>query len=82
MQKIRVSGTTGTAIPHYLYDLSLPLPQRYQQRLFFTSAISAATFLGVSPQRIYINRAKKHRIWSEAQGKWFAVRIAENQVAE
>lgn len=76
MKTIRITST-ATALPHYLYDLSLPLPERFQQRMYYTSAIAAAAFLGVSPQRIYHARNHKQRVWSEAQQKWFAVRIAE-----
>lgn len=68
--------TTIAATPHYLYDMSLPLPERTHKRMMFPSGIAAAAFLGVSPSRIYISRSNKHRIWSEAQGGWFCVRIA------
>lgn len=71
--------TTVAATPHYLYDLSLPLPERKYQRMEFPSGIAVAAFLGVAPQRIYVSRANKHRIWSEAQGRWFCVRIANSQ---
>jgi hypothetical protein len=82
MEKIRVGGSNAAAQPHYLYDLSLELPERFQKRMFFPSAIAAAVFLGVSPQRIYVSRNHKHRIWSEAQGKWFAVRLATVKLSE
>jgi hypothetical protein len=75
MQKINVNRSNNRIVPHYLYDLSLPLPERRLQRLEFTSGIAAAAFLGVPPARIYISRTSKHRIWSEAQGRWFAVRV-------
>jgi hypothetical protein len=78
MKKI-ACRTASTATMHYLYDMSLPLPERRLQRMLFPSAVAAAAFLGVTPQRIYMNRAKKHRVWSEAQGRWFAVRIANPQ---
>ena len=67
---------TKAATPHYLYDLSLPLPERQFKRMLFPSAIAAAAFLGISPMRIYHSRKYKHRIWSEAQGRWFVVRLA------
>jgi len=65
--------------PHYLYDLSLPLPDRMLKRLPFPSATAAANFLGVTPQRIYHNRKNKTRIWSECHGRWFVVRIANHK---
>ena len=67
------------AQPHYVYDLSIPLPERNLKRMWFDSAWSAALFLGVPAQRIYMSRSSKHRIWSESQGGWFAVRIAKKE---
>lgn len=61
---------------HYLYDLSIPLPERTYKRMLFPSAVSVAAFLGVHPNRIYDSRTTKHRIWSDNQGSWFAVRLA------
>lgn len=79
MEKFRVRETRN-AQPHYLYDLSLPLPERMAKRMLFPSAIAMASFLGVSPQRIYASRGTKHKIWSEAQQGWFAVRIASTHI--
>jgi len=78
MEKFRTRQSAG-AVPHYLYNLSLPLPERQQKRMLFPSAIAIAGFLGVSPQRIYLSRTPNHRIWSEAHNGWFAVRIASTQ---
>jgi len=78
MNRLNTRSAT-TATPHYLYDLSMPLPERQYKRMLFPSAIAAAAFLGVPPQRIYLSRSSRHRIWSEAQGRWFAVRIANTK---
>lgn len=78
MEKFRVRHAQH-AVPHYLYDLSLPLSERLNKRMWFASGIAVAAFLGVSPQRIYLNRSRKCRIWSEAQQGWFAIRIATAQ---
>lgn len=75
MEKFR-TRPGAPQLPHYLYDLSLPLPERKYKRMLFPSAVAAAVWLGVSPQRIYLSRTPGHRIWSETQGRWFAVRIA------
>lgn len=75
MEKFRTRHSGG-AVPHHVYDLSLPLPERQQMRMLFSSAVAVASFLGVSPQRVYLARSPKHRIYSEAHGRWFAVRIA------
>lgn len=80
MHKIRVGGTNVRAQAHYLYDLSLPLPERMNKRMFFPSQVAVAVFLGVQPERISTSRTTKHRIWSEAQGKWFAVRLAKETI--
>lgn len=80
MQKLRVDKNNARAQAHYLYDLSIPLPERFHKRMHFPSGIAAATFLGVQPPRIYLSRQTKHRIWSEAQGKWFAVRLANDKI--
>lgn len=76
MHKLNIEKT-DKAQPHYLYDMSLPLPERHQKRMFFTSGSAAANFLGVPVQRIYVARSNHHRIYSEAQGGWFAVRLAK-----
>jgi hypothetical protein len=81
MQILRTHTSAG-AQPHYLYDLSLPLPERTHKRMLFASAMAVASFLGVTPSRIYISRAKKHRIWSEGHGGWFVVRIASTTKPE
>lgn len=78
MDKLTLHHTSG-AQPHYLYNLSLPLPERMHKRMFFPSGLAVAAWLGVSPQRIYCTRARKGRIWSEAQQAWFTVRIAHPQ---
>lgn len=77
----RASNTEGSH-PHYVYDMSLPMPERKLQRLFFTTGTAAANWLGVVPQRVYMNRKSKCRIWSDLRGGWFAVRIAtlENEL--
>jgi len=79
MKKLNLSKSDN-AQPHYLYDMSLPLPERLQKRMWFDSAWSAALFLGVPAQRIYTSRSSKHRIYSESQGGWFAVRIAKKEI--
>lgn len=78
MDKLRLCHSIG-AQPHYLYNLSLPFPERRLKRMFFPSGLAVAAWLGVSPQRIYYTRANKGRIWSEAQQAWFTVRIATPQ---
>lgn len=80
MEKFRVRHAKH-AVPHYLYDLSLPLAERMNKRMWFASGMALAAHLGVSPQRLYENREPGRRIWSDAQQGWFAVRIASNKTA-
>ena len=75
MNRIEIRNNS-IAQPHYVYDLAIPLPERMHKRMLFPSAVAAAGFLGVAPQRIYLSRSTKHRIWSDVHHGWFAVRIA------
>lgn len=76
MRGLYIDRDSDNAHPHYVYDLSLPMPERQLQRLYFPTGMAAANWLGVTPQRVYTNRKNKLRIWSEAHGRWFAIRIA------
>lgn len=82
MRPLYVIKEQENSHPHYVYDLSLPMPQRRLQRLYFPTGMAAANWLGVTPQRVYNNRKNKLRIWSEAHGRWFAVRIANQNEKE
>ena len=62
---------------HYVYDCTLEIEERVQERLVFRSGTAAANWLGVLPQRVFINRKTRNRIWSDKHQKWFAVRIAK-----
>lgn len=79
MRKLVVPNDQYNSHPHYVYDCSLPMPERHQKRMYFPTGMAAANWLGVVPQRVYINRKNKARIWSEAHSGWFAVRIANEQ---
>lgn len=79
LKKLKVNKDPECAQPHYLYDMSIQLPERQHKRLFFASGLAAANFLGVLPQRIYIHRKNKARIWSDKQNGWFAVRLAHQE---
>lgn len=79
MRKMLVINDQENAHPHYVYDMSLPMPERRQKRMYFPTGLAAANWLGVVPQRVYVNRKNHARIWSDAHGGWFAVRIATNK---
>lgn len=79
MRPIVIEKDQDTAHPHYVYDMSIPMPERMQQRMFFPTGVAAANWLGVVPQRVYKNRKNKNLIWSELHNRWFAVRIAQKE---
>lgn len=79
MRKLTVQKVDTHTQGHYVYDLSLPMPERRLKRMYFPSGISTANWLGVLPQRVYMNRRSKCKVWSERQGGWFAVRIAHDE---
>lgn len=71
--------SNGEGQKHYVYDLALPLPERRVKRMSFPTALAAANYLGVTPQRIYANRKNRARVWSESLNGWFAVRVATTE---
>lgn len=63
------------AIPHVLYDVSLPLEERKKQAIVFPTAKHAANFLGIPPHQIYFYRTPGKRVRHRSNGKEYAVRI-------
>ncbi len=63
-------------VPHVVYDLSLPLPERKEKAMWFRSAHQAANWLGVAPKQLYALRVPGKRVYR--QGKPYAVRIAKS----
>lgn len=64
-------------VPHVLYNQELPLTDRAKMEnlLFFPSALSAANFLGVPPQKVFTKRAGGS-LKSKINNVRYAVRIA------
>lgn len=62
------------AIPHAVYDLSLPLEERREKAQIFKSAAAAANWLGIPPNKLFTIRQPGRRAYKE--GKAYAVRIA------
>jgi hypothetical protein len=62
------------AVPHLVYDLSIPLPERREKAMWFKSGHAAANWLGIPPKRLYTARAAGHRVTKD--GKQYAIRIA------
>ena len=62
-------------VPHILYDLSIPLPDRKDKAVVYPSARHVADFLGTTSHRIMHVRQPGKRITGR-DGKIYAVRIA------
>ena len=69
------------AIPHILYDISIPLPERKEKALLFKTGMAAANFLGIPPNQIQYWRVPGKRITSKNDGITYAIRIAKKEVA-
>lgn len=69
----RLTSGLENAVPHVVYDLSLPLEERREKAMVFKSGKAAATFLGVPFDKIHRYRTIGKRI--EKNGKLYAVRI-------
>jgi hypothetical protein len=61
------------AIPHIVYDLSLPLEERKKNAKIFPSRVDAARYLGTTEK--YIARRLKPGTRVESNGKEYAIRI-------
>ena len=81
--KFQTSGILGieNAMPHILYDLSLPLKERREKALLFRSIGEAARYLGKSNQTVVNNREPGKRIKCR-RGKEYAVRVATPEMIE
>lgn len=62
------------AVPHVVYDLSLPLEERREKAQVFKSAAAAANWLGMPPNKLFDIRIPGRRAYKN--GKAYAVRIA------
>lgn len=79
MLKLKIGNrkkVSPVAQGHFVYDLTLPLPQRTESKQFFASATMAANYLGVPNSRVFKNRVSQKRIFSPIHRRYFAVRIA------
>ena len=69
-------GFDDQAVPHVVYDLSVPLEERKYKSLRFKSAHAAANWLGIPPKNLYKIRVPGRKVQRKEDGKWYAVRIA------
>lgn len=69
------------AVPHVLYDVSLPIEERKQKAIVFPSAKHVANFLGMPYNQIYALRQPGKRVRHRVTGKEYALRIMKKEVA-
>lgn len=63
--------------PHWLYDLSLPLEKRIEERQYFPTGAAVANYLGVPPKTIWEVRRIGRTITSKIDSKKYAIRIVK-----
>ena len=69
-----LNATLENAVPHVLYDISLPFPDRTEKALHFKCLKDAANFLGKPYNQLYALRKPGIRILGK-DGKTYALRI-------
>lgn len=68
------TSTLDNAVPHLLYDLSIPLPERRKKAKEFKSLKDVGNFLGRPYNQLYPLRKPGCRIMGK-DGKEYALRI-------
>lgn len=68
------TASLENAVPHVLYDISLPFPDRTDKALHFRCLKDAANFLGKPYNQLYALRKPGCRILGK-DGKTYALRI-------
>ena len=69
-----LNATLENAVPHVLYDISLPFPDRTEKAIHFKCLKDAANFLGKPYNQLYALRKPGIRIAGK-DGKRYALRI-------
>lgn len=69
-----ITANLDNAVPHVLYDLSIPLPERKEKALHFKCLKDAANFIGMPYNQLYAYRVPGKRVKAK-DGKLYAVRI-------
>jgi len=83
MRRLTIPFDQDNAVPHVIFDLSIAdVNKRREKAIRVPTGRHAATFLGVDMRKLWDNRTPGRRIWSNAHGKHFAVRIAKSKTAE
>jgi len=81
--KYQTSGILGleNALPHVIYDLSLPLPERKEKAQVFRSAAYLARHFGCKGDPIADYRVPGKR-YKDRNGKLWAIRVATPEMIE
>lgn len=69
------TSSLENSVPHWLYDLSLPLEERRQKRVLFRTAKDVALFVGIMYSSVTHYRKPGHRVEGK-DGKLYAIRLA------
>lgn len=72
-----LNANLENAVPHVLYDVSLPFPDRREKALHFKCLKDAANFLGKPYNQLYALRKPGIRILGK-DGKTYALRIKKS----
>lgn len=72
-----LSSSLENAVPHILYDLSLPLPERKEQARIFKSLKDLSNFIGKPYNQLYAFRHPGTRVKGR-DGKLYAIRIKKS----
>lgn len=71
------TSTLDNAVPHLLYDLSIPLPERKEKAKEFKSLKDVGNFLGRPYNQLYAFREPGKRVTGK-DGKEYAIRIKKS----
>ena len=69
-----LNANLENAVPHVLYDIELPFPERTEKAIHFKCLKDAANFLGYPYNQLYALRHPGKRIKGK-NGKTYALRI-------
>lgn len=75
------TSSLENAVPHILYDLSIPLPERREKAELFRTAKDVALFLGINYSMVSHYRQIGRRVKGK-NGKEYAIRIAKKETAD
>jgi len=75
------TSSLENSVPHWLYDLSLPLAERREKRVLFRTAKDVALFVGIMYSSVTHFRKPGNRVQGK-DGKLYAIRLATEKDLE